>query len=49
MYFHNIVYIQYPYCRFSTEVDSNCTSCYICNGSISSLETNDYLGKNPKQ
>ena len=49
MYLHNIVYIQCPYCRFSIEVETNCTSCYICSGPISSLKTNDYYLEKLKQ
>lgn len=46
MYFHNIVYIKCPYCRFSIEVDSSCTSCHLCGGTFNSLETYGLKHKN---
>ncbi|MFX0104037.1 MAG: hypothetical protein ACFE75_00925 [Candidatus Hodarchaeota archaeon] len=44
MYFHNVVYIQCPYCRYPIEVVSKSISCYICGGPTNFLETDD-----PKQ
>ncbi len=46
MYFHNIVYIECPYCRFSIEVDSKWTSCHLCGGTFNSFETNGIKHKN---